>query len=62
VVHGETGFLTSVSDEMSYYAGLLAMNPEEHRRLTCNGRRYLEEHLIEPTECWNGGFEILDDM
>src|ERR1022692_718821 len=30
VVHGETGFMGASSDEMSYYASLLAMNPTEH--------------------------------
>jgi glycosyltransferase involved in cell wall biosynthesis len=46
VVHSETGYLTSDSDEMSYYASMLAANPAEHRRLAVNGRRHLEERLV----------------
>lgn len=58
VVHGETGFMTSDSDEMSYYASYLAMNPGEHRRLAENGRRHLEHTLAEPERCWDGWQEI----
>jgi glycosyltransferase involved in cell wall biosynthesis len=47
VVNGETGYLTSDSDEMSYYASMLAANPAEHRRLAANGRRHLEERLVD---------------
>lgn len=60
VVHGETGFMTSDSDEMSYYASMLARNPREHRRLAENGRRHLEEHLAHPDSCWRGWQEFFD--
>ena len=59
VIHGETGFLTSDSDEMSYYASMLAMNPKEHRRLAENGRRHLEENLVSSDACWQGWEELL---
>jgi glycosyltransferase involved in cell wall biosynthesis len=59
VVHGDTGYLTSDSDEMSYHASMLAMNPSEHRRLAENGRRYLEERLVCADACWNGWEEVL---
>lgn len=51
VVQAETGFMTSDSDEMSYYASLLAMNPREHRRVAENGRTYLEA-MSSPERCW----------
>ncbi|HEX8917110.1 MAG TPA: hypothetical protein VF898_01280 [Chloroflexota bacterium] len=59
VVHGETGFMTCDSDEMSYYASLLAMNPAEHRRMSENGRAYLEEMLVDPERCWCGWKDVL---
>ncbi len=33
VVHGETGFMASTSDEMSAYASELARDPDRHRRM-----------------------------
>lgn len=59
VVQGETGYMGSSSDELSYYAGMLAMNPREHRRLAENGRSYLEENLSNPEACWSGWQGIL---
>jgi len=59
VRHGETGYMTCDSDEMSYYASHLAMHPQEHRRLAENGRRYLEETLVQPDRCWAGWQEVL---
>ena len=58
VVQGETGFMTGDSEEMSYYASHLAMNPKEHRRIAENGRRHLLE-LVDDEICWNGWKEIL---
>lgn len=52
VIHGETGFLTSDSEEMSYFASWLAMNPAEHRRIAENGRSHLERVLSKPDACW----------
>src|SRR5262249_15599106 len=46
LVHGETGFMTSNSEEMSYYASMLAHNRSEHRRISRNGREHLEKHLM----------------
>lgn len=60
VIHGETGFMTSDSDEMSYYASMLAMNPCEHRRIAEKGRRYLEETLVQRETCWQGWQQVLD--
>jgi hypothetical protein len=59
VVHGETGFCTSDSDEMSYYASRLAMDRELHRRLAAAGREHLERNLIEPERCWQGWRDVL---
>jgi glycosyltransferase involved in cell wall biosynthesis len=58
VIHGETGFMTSDSDEMSYYASELAMNPKKHRELAENGRRHVEK-LGDSEQCWRGWLEVL---
>ena len=60
VVHGETGFMSSDSDEMSFYASWLAMNPAEHRRMAENGRRHLERTLSDPETCWRAWSALLD--
>jgi glycosyltransferase involved in cell wall biosynthesis len=60
VVHGETGFTANSSDEMSFYASMLAMNPLEHRRVAEKGRRYLEESLVSAEQCWSGWQEVLE--
>jgi len=59
VTHGETGFMTSDSDEMSYFASVLAMNPDEHRRIAENGRQHLESKLMDPEVCWKGWITVL---
>lgn len=59
VVHGETGFMASSSDEMSAYASELARNPDRHRRMAQNGRLYLEDTLGDAETCWSGWAEIL---
>jgi hypothetical protein len=59
VVHGETGFMASTSDEMSAYAGELARDPDRHRRIAENGRRYLEQTLGDSDTCWEGWAQIL---
>lgn len=59
MVHGETGFMGHTSDEMSYYASLLAMNPREHRRIASNARAYLEEQLGNAEKCWQGWKPLL---
>jgi hypothetical protein len=61
VIHGETGFLGRSSDEMSYYASMLAMNPREHRRVAENGRSYVEEKFFSPEACWSGWQQVLED-
>ena len=58
VVQGETGFMGRDSDEMSYWASWLAMNPAEHRRIAANGRRHLERELSDPERCWRGWQEL----
>lgn len=60
VVHGETGFLTSSSEEMADYATRLAHDPSQHRRMAEQGRRYLEERLSAPDACWRGWEALLD--
>jgi hypothetical protein len=59
VVHGETGYLTCDSDEMSYYASMLAMNPAEHRRLAANGREHLEQTLVSHADAFRGWEQVL---
>lgn len=59
IIHGETGFMTSDSDEMSYYASLLAHNPIRHRRMAEAGRRYLEEVLMVEDACWRPWADML---
>ena len=59
VVHGETGFATSSSDEMSYHASQLAHDPALHRRMAENGRQFLEDKLMRADACWRGWAEIL---
>jgi hypothetical protein len=61
VVHGETGFMGSSSDEMSYYASMLAMNPALHRNVARNARSFLEERLSNAEECWAGWQAILPE-
>jgi hypothetical protein len=57
--HGETGFMTSDSDEMSYYASLLAHDPKRHRRMAEAGRRYLEQVISDEQACWEPWIEVL---
>lgn len=58
VIHGETGFMAQSSDEMSWYASMLAHNPLEHRRLAENGRLHLQE-LTRPEVCILGWKKVL---
>jgi hypothetical protein len=60
VVHGETGFMTSDSDEMSDYASEMARNPREHCRIAGNGRRHLQEWLVDADACWQGWQQLFD--
>lgn len=59
VKHGETGFMAGSSDEMSYYASLLAMNPREHRCMAEAGRQHLEDVLTDTEASWRGWCQIL---
>jgi hypothetical protein len=59
IVHEETGYLGTSSDEMSYFASMLAHNPKEHRRVAEQGRRQLEEMLVERDACLEGWLEVL---
>ena len=60
VVPGETGFMTSDSDEMSYLASVLAHEPRLHRRMAEQGRAHLERALVDADACWRGWLEILE--
>ena len=60
VVHGETGFMGRSSDEMSYYASMLAMNPAEHQRVAERGREYLHTQLANAEQCWAPWQALLD--
>jgi glycosyltransferase involved in cell wall biosynthesis len=59
VIDGETGFRTSDSDEMSYLASVLAHDPARHRRMAENGRRHLEETLVDAEACWAAWATVL---
>jgi hypothetical protein len=59
VRHGETGFRSSDSDEMSWYASLLAREPERHRAMAEQGRRFLAEELSDEAACWRGWQQLL---
>jgi glycosyltransferase involved in cell wall biosynthesis len=59
ISHGETGFMTSDSDEMSYYASLLAHDPKRHRHMAEAGRRYLEHVISDEQACWEPWIEVL---
>jgi hypothetical protein len=59
VVQGETGFMGRDSEEMSWFASWLSMNPKEHRRLAENGRAHLEKVLSDADRCWSGWREML---
>jgi glycosyltransferase involved in cell wall biosynthesis len=61
VVEGETGFMTSDSDEMSYRASWLAFHPAAHRRMAQAGRRRLEEVLVDEEACWAGWRVLLGE-
>jgi hypothetical protein len=60
VVDRETGFMASTSDEMSWYASLLAHDPRRHRLMAESGRRFLEHVLMSDSACWAPWREILD--
>lgn len=59
VKHEETGFMADSSDEMSYYASFLAMNPAVHRRAAEAGRRHLEDVLTDVQASWRAWRQIL---
>lgn len=59
VVQGETGYMGATSDEMSYYASGLAMDPAQHRRMAENGREYLEKTLSNAEACWAAWEQLL---
>ena len=51
--------MTSDSDEMSYYASLLAHDPLRHQIMARAGRRHLEKVLMIENDCWQPWDEIL---
>jgi glycosyltransferase involved in cell wall biosynthesis len=59
VVHGETGFRSSDSDEMSYFASMLAFDERRHRAIAEAGRRHLEEQLVDADAALRGWLEVL---
>jgi hypothetical protein len=59
VLHGETGYRTSDSEEMSSLAGELAHDPDKHKVLAENGRRHLETVLIDADACWEPWESVL---
>jgi hypothetical protein len=59
VRHRVTGFMTSDSDEMSYYASLLAYNPRMHREMAAAGREFLEYELANDQACWEPWLDVL---
>ncbi|HET7787630.1 MAG TPA: glycosyltransferase [Myxococcales bacterium] len=61
VVDGESGFMASDSDEMSYRASWLAHHPGAHRKMAEAGRRRLLE-IVDEEACWEGWREVLGGM
>jgi hypothetical protein len=59
ITHGETGFMSSDSDEMSYYASLLAHDPKRHRRMAEAGRCHLDQVISNEQACWEPWAEML---
>jgi glycosyltransferase involved in cell wall biosynthesis len=59
VLHGLTGFRTSDSDEMSYYATRLAWDPKLHLRMARQGRDFLRSELVDARKSWAGWEEVL---
>jgi glycosyltransferase involved in cell wall biosynthesis len=59
VIHGDTGFMASSTEEMSEYASLLAHDPARHRRMAENGRKHLEEQFGDADRCWQGWQAVL---
>jgi hypothetical protein len=59
VVHEETGIRTSDSDEMSWWASVLARDPARHRAMAERGRRFLAEQLSGEDVCWKGWRDVL---
>ena len=59
VVHEETGIRTSDSDEMSWWASVLARDPARHRAMAERGRRFLVEQLSSEDVCWSGWRDVL---
>ena len=60
VEHGKTGFLCSDSDEMSWFASLLARDAGLHRQIAEQGRRHLSDVLARAEDCWRGWRQLLD--
>jgi hypothetical protein len=58
IVHGETGYMASSSEEMIALATHLAHHPEEHRRLAENGRRHLDA-MWGADACWQPWADLL---
>ena len=59
VIHEETGIRTSDSDEMSWWASMLARHPDRHRAMAERGRRYLLDELSDERSCWAGWQSVL---
>jgi hypothetical protein len=44
---------------MSYYASLLAHNPQMHRQMAAVGREFLEYELADDQACWEPWLDVL---
>jgi glycosyltransferase involved in cell wall biosynthesis len=60
VDHERTGVRTSDSDEMSWWASVLARDPARHRAMAERGRSFLAGELADEARCWAGWRALLD--
>ena len=59
VDHERTGFRAATSDEMSWWASVLAHDPDRHRTMAERGRAFLAGEPADPAACWAGWRTLL---
>lgn len=59
IVDGETGFLCSSSDEMSYRASQLAFNEPLRKRIILQAQEHLMKEIASEAKCWEAWEPIL---
>jgi hypothetical protein len=58
VLHGQTGFRGTTSDELSHYASLLAFDENRHREMAAAGREFVEK-LCDPHGCFVPWIDVI---